>query len=249
MVKTDKKQPFDIYDLHHLIVIYRKHPKMYENLLCLPYFQGMSRDEITAILDKVTLEFRNYPSGKEICHTGDRCDKFIIVISGEVNTCATSPDGTYSLIEEIQAPLAIEPHSLFGKDTTFKRKYIAKEDCSILLIDKHYLFSELTKYKIFTINFLNLISHRAQAQDHAIWNYTPTSIKGRIAQFIGMRSSCINGRKSLHIKMERLAALLCETRLNVSKALNELKDEGYIELQRKEIVVPSLKKMIDGIIS
>jgi CRP-like cAMP-binding protein len=62
-----------------------------------------------------------------------------------------------------------------------------------------------------------------------------------------MRCNEINGTKRIQIKMERLAELLCETRLNVSKALNELKDEGYIELQRKEIIVPSLKKLTEEI--
>lgn len=220
---------------------------MYENLLCLPYFQGMSRDEITSILDKVTFEFHNYSDGESICSRGDICNKFTIATQGEFLSIASSPDKTYRLSEELQAPFAIEPYSLFGKDTTFKREYISKGNCTVLFIDKHYLFSELTKYRIFTINFLNLVSHREQAQNWAIWNYTPTSIKGRIVQFIIMRCNEINGTKRIQIKMERLAELLCETRLNVSKALNELKDEGYIELQRKEIIVPSLKKLTEEI--
>ena len=220
---------------------------MYENLLRLPYFQGMSKDEITAILDKVTIEFFNYTDGETICRLGEECDKFIIVTKGEVSSHIVAPDGSYSLTEEIQAPFAVEPYSLFGQYTTYKRSYAAKGDCTTLVIDKKYLFSEFTKYQIFTINLLNLISRRAQTQSYAIWNYTPKSIKGRIAQFIGMRCNDINGTKRVQIKMERLASILCETRLNISKALNELQDEGYIELHRKEIVVPSLKRLINDI--
>ena len=220
---------------------------MYENLLRLPYFQGMSKDEITAILDKVTIEFFNYTDGETICRLGEECDKFIIVTKGEVSSHIVAPDGSYSLAEEIQAPFAVEPYSLFGQYTTYKRSYAAKGDCTTLVIDKKYLFSEFTKYQIFTINLLNLISRRAQTQSYAIWNYTPKSIKGRIAQFIGMRCNDINGTKRVQIKMERLASILCETRLNISKALNELQDEGYIELHRKEIVVPSLKRLINDI--
>lgn len=207
----------------------------------------MSKDEITSILDKVAFDFQNLTDGDTICNIGDRCDKFIIITNGEALSTVVAPDGTYALSEEISAPYAIEPYSLFGQDTTFKRKYTAKGNCTILVIDKQYLFSEFTKYEIFTINFLNLISRRAQMQSYAIWNYTPSSIKGRIVQFIGMRCNSVNGRKSVQIKMERLAGILCETRLNVSKALNEMQDEGFIELHRKEIVVPSLKKMIEGI--
>lgn len=220
---------------------------MYENLLRLPYFQGMSKDEITSILDKVAFDFQNLSDGDTICDIGDRCDKFIIVTNGEALSTVIAPDNTYSLTEKIEAPYAIEPYSLFGQDTTFKRKYTAKGNCTILVIDKQYLFSEFTKYEIFTINFLNLISRRAQMQSYAIWHYTPSSIKGRIVQFIGMRCNSIKGEKSVQIKMERLAGILCETRLNVSKALNEMQDEGYIELHRKEIIVPSLKKMIEEI--
>lgn len=207
----------------------------------------MSKDEITAILDKVTIEFFNYTDGETICRLGEECDKFIIVTKGEVSSHIVAPDGSYSLTEEIQAPFAVEPYSLFGQYTTYKRSYAAKGDCTTLVIDKKYLFSEFTKYQIFTINLLNLISRRAQTQSYAIWNYTPKSIKGRIAQFIGMRCNDINGTKRVQIKMERLASILCETRLNISKALNELQDEGYIELHRKEIVVPSLKRLINDI--
>ena len=220
---------------------------MYENLLRLPYFQGMSKDEITSILDKVAFDFQNLSDGDTICDTGERCDKFIIVTNGEALSTVVAPDSTYSLTEKIEAPYAIEPYSLFGHDTTFKRKYTAKGNCTILVIDKQYLFSELTKYEIFTINFLYIISRRAQMQSYAIWHYTPSSIKGRIAQFIGMRCNSIKGEKSVQIKMERLAGILCETRLNISKALNEMQEEGYIELHRKEIIVPSLKKMIEEI--
>ena len=220
---------------------------MYESLLRLPYFQGMSKDEITSILDKVAFDFHKLSDGETICERGERCDKFIIITNGEATSRVDAPDDTYSLTEEICAPYAIEPYSLFGQDTTFKRKYTAKGDCTILVIDKQYLFSEFTKYEIFTINLLNLISRRVQMQSYAIWNYTPKSIKGRIVQFIGMRCNSINGRKSIQIKMERLASILCETRLNVSKALNELQDAGYIELHRKEIVVPSLKRLIEEI--
>lgn len=220
---------------------------MYESLLRLPYFQGMSKDEITSILDKVAFDFHKLSDGETICERGERCDKFIIITNGEATSRVDAPDDTYSLTEEICAPYAIEPYSLFGQDTTFKRKYTAKGDCTILVIDKQYLFSEFTKYEIFTINLLNLISRRAQMQSYAIWNYTPKSIKGRIVQFIGMRCNSINGRKSIQIKMERLASILCETRLNVSKALNELQDAGYIELHRKEIIVPSLKRLIEEI--
>jgi predicted transcriptional regulator len=44
--------------------------------------------------------------------------------------------------------------------------------------------------------------------------------------------------------MEELAMVLEESRLNVSKALNNLQDRGLVELKRKEIVIPALERLI-----
>lgn len=220
---------------------------MYENLLLLPYFQGMSRDDITAILDKITFEFKKYSAGDTIFQNGDKCNHFAILTKGKANCTRQAPDGTYSITEEIEAPFAIEPYSMFGYNTTYKRKYSASDDCTILIIDKHYLFSDFTKHNIFNINFLNLISRKAQKVSNDIWEFTPTSIEGRIAHFIAMRCESARGIKRISIKMERLATILCETRLNVSKALNALKGKGYIELHRGEIVVHALEKLTASI--
>ena len=75
-------------------------------------------------------------------------------------------------------------------------------------------------------------------------------IIGRKLPFEKIETSREEAQKMLEgqtYKLERLADILCETRLNVSKALNELQDEGYIELRRKEIIIPSLKRLIEEV--
>lgn len=219
---------------------------MYESLLSLPYFQGMSKDDITAILDKITFEFKNYTDGEIIYNCSDKCSHFAILTKGTIACTHTSPDGTYSITEFIPAPYAIEPYSMFGYNTNYKNTYSASGDCTILTIDKQYLFSEFTKHNIFTINFLNLISRQAQKVGHLIWHHTPSSIEGRIINFIAMRCETPTGIKHINIKMERLASILCETRLNISHALNDLQEKGLIELHRGAISILSLKKLTEA---
>lgn len=219
---------------------------MYENLLNLPYFQGLSKEEITKILDKVAFDFINYNSGDTIYTHSESCNKFSILIKGKI-ACIQSYNNEYSLYEILQAPYAIEPHSLFGGDTKYKKDYIAEDSCSILTFDKKYLFSELFKYDIFTINLLNIISNKAQQTSALLWKCPFTSIEGRIAQFVQQRCESYKGMKKLSIKMEQLATALCETRLNISKALNTLNEKGVIELHRKEILIPALENLIKSI--
>jgi hypothetical protein len=52
------------------------------------------------------------------------------------------------------------------------------------------------------------------------------------------------GEKTLNIKMETLATLIAESRLNVSRELNAMQQEGLISITRGIIRVPALEKLL-----
>lgn len=220
---------------------------MYENLLRLPYFQGISKTDLTAILDKVKLEFFRYSAGEKIISLGEKCDNIVILIKGEIKAESIAPDGTFRIVENHSAPYPIEPQALFGPSTSYSRNYYAKGDTDILVINKSYFFSELCKHDIFTINLLNMVSSKAQGAHKKIWGNTPRSIEGRIILFIALRTETTTGEKTITIKMERLATELCESRINISRALNHLQDEGLVMLSRKEIHIPDFSKLLKNI--
>lgn len=60
-----------------------------------------------------------------------------------------------------------------------------------------------------------------------------------------LRSMKPEGKKILKIKMEDLASLIDETRINVSKVLNDLQEQGLVQLSRKEISIPALEKLTE----
>ena len=45
--------------------------------------------------------------------------------------------------------------------------------------------------------------------------------------------------------MDDLARYVDNTRLNTSRKLNEMQNEGLIELHRKEILIPDLQTLIE----
>ncbi|MBR5891688.1 MAG: Crp/Fnr family transcriptional regulator [Bacteroidaceae bacterium] len=217
---------------------------MYERLLRQPYFQGMSKDNITAILDKVKLEFKRFKTGEVIARQSSPCNDITMLINGTVVASRTPQNGCYTFFEEIEAPFAFEPNSLFGLKACYKNTYHAKEECDILVINKSYIFTEFARHEIFLMNILNLTSQRTQQKEKHIWKDRSMNIPEKIADFFASRSELPDGRKALKTKMEDMAAILGETRINISRALNELQTRGAVELKRKEIIVPSLKKLI-----
>ena len=209
----------------------------------LPYFQGMSKDGITSILDKVKLEFFRYEDGELIHKQGSPCENFTILVRGEVVSSCVSPDGRYTMLEELAAPLAFEPYSLFGLSPYYRCSYHAQGGCDVLTIKKSYLFTEFARYDIFLMNMLNLISQQAQQKSAQIWNRVEMGIPHKILDFIATRTEQPDGCKTILVKMNVLAGILGETRINVSRVLNGFQQQGLVELRRKEIVVPSLRKL------
>ena len=57
---------------------------MFERLLQLPLFQGLTTREIAEVMAHVRLDFVNYHSGDEIVMQGERCRGLIYIIQGEV---------------------------------------------------------------------------------------------------------------------------------------------------------------------
>ena len=214
---------------------------MYESLMCLPYFQGMSKDEITSILDKVKLVFNRHADGEMIAAQGSPCNRLTLLVRGTLTSKCASPDGRYTLTEEITTPFAFEPYSLFGLSPTYRSSYYARGECDTLTIEKTYLFDELSRYNIFMMNLMNLLCQRAQLKNAQIWGARQLPLPERIAEFIAIRSESQEGCKTLQIKMDDLADILGETRINVSRALNLLQNNKLIELRRKEIHVPSFR--------
>lgn len=217
---------------------------MYDTLLQLPLFQGLCKDDFTNIIEKVRFHFHQLNAGETIVKQGDTCDRLIFLLDGEIISHTTNDKLGYRLSEIHSAPFVIEPYSLFGMQTCYTANYMAHTSVQLLTIDKQFILSELNNYEIFRINYLNIISNRCQTTANKLCNSFTGNIKEKFSSFFLLRSTKPEGEKTLRITMEDLATLIGETRINVSKLLNDLQKRGIIQLKRKEIFIPSLDKLL-----
>lgn len=218
---------------------------MFDTLLQLPLFQGLAQEDFTCILAKVKLHFTKRKAGELIATAGDSCDQLFFLLKGEAISCTTSLDKAYSLTEYLQAPCLLEPQSMFGMNTTYTATYTAGADTHTVSISKRFVLEELFKYEIFRLNYTNIISNRAQVLSARLWSTATGSLETRISRFILNRCERPIGRKLLKIKMEKLAEILNDTRLSVSKTLNKMQDQGVLELHRGEIFIPEASLLLE----
>ena len=221
---------------------------MYDNLLQLPLFQGLCKDDFTTIIEKVKFHFLNYKENDIIRNQGDTCNQLVFLLSGEITQKVANEEEGYTLSETLHAPHIIEPYSLFGMDTRYTATYLAKTDATLLTIDKAYVYTELNNYEIFRLNYLNILSNRIQVSHKKLWSNHMSSLNEKFVYFLLDRCLKPQGDKVLNITMEDLARIVNETRINVSRMLNDMHQQGLIQLKRKEIYIPALEKLTVSLI-
>lgn len=213
---------------------------MYDTLLQLPLFQGLAKNDFTSILDKVKIHFLKRKAGDTVALGGEDCRELVFLLNGSLVSKTSDRDELYTFYEAINAPFLIEPYSLFGWSTKYVSTYTALTACNLVTIEKAYLLSELNNYEIIRLNYLNILSNRAQNLHDRLWTNLPESLHDRIVEFILLHSYVPDGEKRLKVKMDDLAKLLSSTRIRVSKALNEMQDKHWLTLHRGEIRIPDI---------
>lgn len=217
---------------------------MYEKLLQLPLFQGMGRSDMEWIIEKIRFSFSKYKAGQTIIKQDTPCDSLIFILNGETEAETWDNGKQYAFCESLPSPTLLQPEVLFGPQTRYISSVIAVTDVSAVSVSKSDFWQNLIQYEVFRLNFINLLSAQAQYGHKLIWRSSGGNLTHRIIRFFLLHSIRPAGRKVLKIKMEDLASQLGETRINVSKTLNDLKDEQLVQLKRSTIEIPRLELLI-----
>lgn len=218
---------------------------MYDNLLQLPLFQGMRKDDFTAIIERVKFHFMTFKPNDTIVGQGAACNQLFFLLNGSIISRTEDKEYHYALSEVIKSPYIIEPYSLFGLNTNYKANYQAHEEAKLLSIDKSFIYDELNCHEIFRLNYLNILSSRYQTAHQKLWNGHIGTLEKKFAAFLLNRCQKADGEKYLQITMEDLGGLINETRINVSRMLKDLQEKGLLQLKRKEIYIPALDKLAE----
>ena len=127
----------------------------------------------------------------------------------------------------------------------YTKTFRAITDCSFIRLEKSEVLRLSTEYMIFRINLLNIICTQSQRSLRIPWRVPAQGIRNKIARFVELHSIRPAGRKEVVVKMEDLARMIGESRLNLSRELNRMHEEGVIDISRGRFVVHALEKLRD----
>ena len=218
-------------------------------LLQLPLFQGMTQTELHELAAHTRFHFRKFDQNATIIKEGEICKDLFFLLQGDIEATTPADDHSYHVTEWLSSPAVLQPERLFGLSPSFTATFIAKTPCSVLSIDKEGVDKFIESSLIFRINFLNILSMRAQKLGRYPWKRYPQTLRARIIGFFEEHLHKPSGEKRFAIKMTTLAKELNEQRLNISKELNALQNESLLQMSRGIIRIPSFEKLLQNEVS
>lgn len=218
--------------------------QIYEKLLLFPLFQGMSRDDLELVAGHTRFGFSKMNQGSTVVTEGDDCRQLLFLINGTLRVETMADDRSYMVVEQLEAPVILQPEVIFGYTQRYTHTYIAKTDVNLITVGKDEVLRLSEDFLVFRLNLLNMFATQTQKSSRLLWQHVPVTLEDRIVRFFAQHCIYPAGPKMFHVLMNRLAEELNDSRLDVSRALNALQRDGKIVLHRGRVEIPQMERLL-----
>ena len=216
------------------------------------FFSNLNDRQIDAFKEHIKGSI--HKKRKVIYMEGDECTGLYIIRLGRVKLVRTSPSGKEQIIR------ILEPGGLLGLEafydkSTYTNTAISMDDTDLCYLEKSAFLNILAQEPEVAIKIMAALSRELDHAYESIGNLGLMSAREKLAHLIyslsieyGVKE---DGVVRLHLGLSRLemAELLGITQETSIRLLKSFKDEGVLEIKRKELVIKSMDelKRISGV--
>ena len=216
---------------------------MYENLMTLPLFKGISYSRLSEIVGNTRLAFLKYLPGEPMIKAGDPCSHIKFIISGHVRLTITNESDRVKVSQTLTSPAVISPDFLFGRNTQYPASATAIDTVSVMQIETKAFIPLLQCDDVFLFNYLNILSTNAQKAVDGVLALTSGSLEERIAFWIIALTQMDSDDITLCAKQRDLYSLFGVQRSSFIAALDGMKARGILDYTSTEIRVRSRRAL------
>ncbi|RMH06442.1 MAG: Crp/Fnr family transcriptional regulator [Nitrospirae bacterium] len=212
----------------------------HEHLKAIPLFSELTDAELRLITTQAREQ--RYPKGNIVFYEGDPGDFLMIILSGKVKVVLLGQEGQELILS------ILEPGNFFGEMAILEAAprsatVITIEPSEFLCLDQASFSSLIQRHPPIALKILRHLSARLRQADEQLRSLAMFDIYGRIAQCL-LKLGQTGGRYdqgqlviSNRPSFQELAHMIGCTRETVSRALKVLQEEGYVAVNRREIII------------
>ncbi|MBI5642529.1 MAG: Crp/Fnr family transcriptional regulator [Deltaproteobacteria bacterium] len=209
-------------------------------------FTRLNESQLDAFKDVVVISA--YKKREIVFMEGDECTGLYIIRTGRVKVVRSSSTGKEQIIN-ILNPGDLLGFEVFYDGTAYKNTAVAMEDCELCYIDKNSFFRILEKEPDVSKKLIISLGKELNHAYERIGNLGLLNAKEKLGHLLytlaneyGVKEA---GGVKLNLTLSRLeiAELLGITQETSIRLLKSFKEDGIIEIRRKEIFIKSLSKL------
>jgi CRP-like cAMP-binding protein len=217
---------------------------MYDVIYNSPLFKGLTLVELHSLFLRIQYQVRTFRKGEILAQAGDDVNRVILLLDGNLQGEMIDFSGNSLKIEELEPPQMVAAAFLFGPKNTFPVLLSAKTDGEILVIPKKEFIVLLSQEPRVMINYLNIVSGKAQFLSGKITFLSLKTIKEKIAYYLLQK---MKSDRSIIIKVEQtqtnLADLFGVTRPSLTRTILEMEKKGILTWSRGQVLISDLKQL------
>jgi CRP-like cAMP-binding protein len=197
-------------------------------------FQGITTEELTAMLNCLQPRVWSYKRNDYIVTGGDAYESLGLVLKGAATVSKENAAGNRVVMT------LLKPGDLFGEIVAFSTQMTwpatvqAQESCEVLFLPRGKIVGECERicpaHRTLIQNFLRIISERALMLSKKVEYLTIKSMRGKISTYL-MEQYAKTGDPRIILPLNRneLADFLNVSRPSMSREICKMRDEGVID--------------------
>lgn len=219
---------------------------LYNQLLGVPLFCGMTRYELEYAVSTVGAGFQRLRRRTVLAQGGQACGEVFFLIDGTLETDTPSNDGEYRIVEHISRPTLLSLGDMFSLAARYRTTITAggTDDVAILRLTKAQLLQLSEHSTTMHINLLHILARHITHQRDALWQERSDDPRTRLAHFLAAHTITPCGCKEIVIHKTRLATELGIRRQHLPEFLAALENEGLAKPARGRLIIPEANKLM-----
>jgi len=216
---------------------------MFEALLGSPLFRGLEAGEIEKLIKTTLHQIKQFSNKEVIAFAGESVEKAMILLEGKLQGEMLDFSGNRLKIEEIGPPQMVAAAFLYGPQSVFPVNLSALSGGRLLVIFKKNFTQMLSAEPRVLINYLNIVSGKAQFLSQKITFLSFKTIKEKIAFFLLQQLKNEGSFVKIDQSQTELAGLMGVARPSLARTIGEMESDEIIKWERNQVYVLNPKEL------
>lgn len=221
---------------------------MFETLMDLPLFRGISREKMSEIVGMAKFNFLKYLPDAVFINSGDPVDGLLFMLSGSARLTLENADQRFKIAQTVTAPHVLWPQFLFGRSTQYPGTAVAIEPSNMLQVSKADYLKILTRDQVFMLNNLNFLSANAQNSIDTLLAMTSGTVQQRLALWVANLTQPEATDITLLCRQRDLYSVFGIQRSSYIAAMDDLAEQGILSYTANDISILDRRALVQVLV-